>query len=250
MKEQSLNLDSELNRMEQKPRILYVEDDETLRFITLDNLERQGFRVEACNDGLEGYAAFQRNRPDLCLLDVMLPEVDGFTLARKIRQKDPDVPIIFLTAKTLQEDKIEGLVLGADDYMVKPFSIEELILRIKVFLRRSQAYLNSEKKENLRVGVFELDTFNMVLQSPTKARQLTNRESELLALFIEHKDDLVTRETILEKIWGENDYFFGRSLDVFISKLRKYLKEDPDIRLENKHGVGFRLKTLQLGHKT
>jgi len=197
--------------------------------------------VEACPDGLEGYAAFQRERPDLCLLDVMLPEVDGFTLARKIRQNDQDVPIIFVTAKTLQEDRIEGLVLGADDYLVKPFSIEELLLRIKVFLRRSQINQGTESKENLKVGVFELDTFNLFLRSPSNDIQLTNRESELLTLFIEYKNELVSRETILEKIWGENDYFYGRSLDVFISKLRKYLKEDPDIRLENKHGVGFRL---------
>ncbi len=118
--------------------ILYVEDDETLRFITVDNLERRGFRVEACTDGLEGYAAYLREKPDLCLLDVMLPEVDGFTLARKIRQTDHETPIIFVTAKTLQEDKIEGLVLGADDYIVKPFSIEELVLRINVFLKRTQ----------------------------------------------------------------------------------------------------------------
>ena len=227
--------------MEKKPRILYVEDDETLRFITVDNLEMQGYEVEACPDGLEGYAAFQRERPDLCLLDVMLPEVDGFTLARKIRQNDQDVPIIFVTAKTLQEDRIEGLVLGADDYLVKPFSIEELLLRIKVFLRRSQINQGTESKENLKVGVFELDTFNLFLRSPSNDIQLTNRESELLTLFIEYKNELVSRETILEKIWGENDYFYGRSLDVFISKLRKYLKEDPDIRLENKHGVGFRL---------
>jgi len=229
--------------MNRKARILYVEDDETLRFITVDNLERQGYEVEACSDGLEGYAAFQSSRPDLCLLDVMLPEVDGFTLAKKIRNSDQDVPIIFVTAKTLQEDRIEGLVLGADDYLVKPFSIEELILRIKVFLKRSQTNQIQGLKETLRIGSFELDAFNLLLKSSSNEVQLTNRESELLALFIKHKNELVSRETILEKIWGENDYFFGRSLDVFISKLRKYLKEDPNIKLENKHGVGFRLTT-------
>lgn len=236
-----MNLNFVETNMNRTPRILYVEDDETLRFITMENLELQGFSVVSCSDGLEGYAAFQRERPDLCLLDVMLPEVDGFTLAKKIRQKDKDVPIIFVTAKTLQEDRIEGLVLGADDYLVKPFSLEELVLRIKVFLKRSGGNQNIEQKEVIRIGIFELDTSNLILKSSTSEIRLTSRESELLALFIQHKNELVTRESILERIWGENDYFHGRSLDVFISKLRKYLKEDSAIRLENKHGVGFRL---------
>jgi DNA-binding response OmpR family regulator len=221
--------------------ILYVEDDETLRFITVDNLERKGFRVVACNDGLEGYAAYLREKPDLCLLDVMLPEVDGFTLARKIRQTDQDTPIIFLTAKTLQEDKIEGLILGADDYIVKPFSIEELVLRINVFLKRTQKTATSNENRLLEFMTISLDVSNMILKSQTTEVQLTSRESELLGLFIENKHELIARETILEKIWGENDYFYGRSLDVFISKLRKYLKVDPDIRIDNIHGVGFRL---------
>ncbi len=224
------------------PRILYVEDDETLRFITVDNLERHGFVVESCNNGLDGYAAFQQNRPDLCLLDVMLPEVDGFTLARQIRKQDVEVPIIFLTAKTLKEDRIEGLVLGADDYMVKPFSIEELILRIEVFLRRSSVISGNNQVSHLCFGNFSLDSYNMVLTGVNGDQQLTARESELLTLFITNINQLVTRETILEKIWGENDYFFGRSLDVFISKLRKYLKDDSTVKLENKHGVGFFLR--------
>lgn len=229
--------------MNENARILYVEDDESLRFITVDNLERQGFDVVSCNDGLEGYAAFQREQPDLCLLDVMLPEVDGFTLARKIREQNREVPIIFLTAKTLQEDKIEGLILGADDYLVKPFHLEELILRMKVFLRRSKNNFNDAQDQQapIPIGKYSLDCINLVLNHPEREIPLTNREADLLALFASRPNVLIPREEILEKIWGENDYFYGRSLDVFISKLRKYLKADSGIKIENKHGIGFRL---------
>ncbi len=229
--------------MERKPKILYVEDDETLQFVTVENLERNDYEVIACSDGLAGWAAFKEHLPDVCLLDVMLPKVDGFTLARQIRQINQDVPIIFLTAKTMKEDRIEGLVLGGDDYMVKPFSVEELLLRIKVFLRRSKVTDSDKSRQELLVlGSIKLDIHNLLLSLPDEDQSLTPREAEILGLFMKHPNELLSRETILEHVWGENDYFYGRSLDVFISKIRKRLKSCQEIKLQNQHGVGFRLK--------
>ncbi|MBT4398897.1 MAG: response regulator transcription factor [Bacteroidetes bacterium] len=228
--------------MSDMPSILYVEDDETLRFITAENLERKGYEVITCADGLEGLTCFKDKLPDICLLDVMLPKMDGFSLAKEIRSGNQDVPIIFLTAKTMKEDRIEGLVLGADDYMIKPFSVEELILRIEVFLRRSKVSNSNIIAQKLSVADIQLDMQNLILSLPDGEQKLTPREADLLAFFIRHKNELLTREAILEAIWGDNDYFFGRSLDVFISKIRKMLKADSTIKLENRHGVGFILK--------
>ena len=228
--------------MSDMPSILYVEDDETLRFITAENLERKGYEVITCADGLEGLTCFKDKLPDICLLDVMLPKMDGFSLAKEIRSGNQDVPIIFLTAKTMKEDRIEGLVLGADDYMIKPFSVEELILRIEVFLRRSKVSNSNIVTQKLSVADIQLDMQNLILSLPDGEQKLTPREADLLAFFIRHKNELLTREAILEAIWGDNDYFFGRSLDVFISKIRKMLKADSTIKLENRHGVGFILK--------
>ena len=228
--------------MSDMPSILYVEDDETLRFITAENLERKGYEVITCADGLEGLTCFKDKPPDICLLDVMLPKMDGFSLAKEIRSGNQDVPIIFLTAKTMKEDRIEGLVLGADDYMIKPFSVEELILRIEVFLRRSKVSNSNIVTQKLSVADIQLDMQNLILSLPDGEQKLTPREADLLAFFIRHKNELLTREAILEAIWGDNDYFFGRSLDVFISKIRKMLKADSTIKLENRHGVGFIMK--------
>lgn len=226
-----------------KAHLLYVEDDESLSFVTRDNLELEGFRITCCRDGRQALDAIRRQDFDLCLLDVMLPEVDGFTLAREIRAYDQEVPIIFLTAKSLKEDRIQGLRIGGDDYITKPFSIEELILKIDVFLRRSKKTLPTDR-EVLRVGRFEYHHKNLTLTlGEGHSRQLTQREGELLKLLIEHRNQLLKRSEILRRIWGEDDYFLGRSLDVFISRLRKYLKADEAIRIENVHGVGFRLLT-------
>ena len=224
------------------PRILYAEDDPTLRFITKENLERKGYQVLECEDGKSGLDCFISEKPDLCILDVMMPGVDGFTLARRIRERDQDIPILFVTAKSMKEDRIEGLVLGADDYIVKPFSIEELILRIEVFLRRSKNSKESNIGNVLSIGEIRLDTGNLLLTGPDGETVVTQREADLLAFFIRNRNKLVSRESILESLWGENDYFFGRSLDVFISKLRKYLKQDPELKIENRHGIGFILK--------
>jgi len=226
----------------EKPLILYVEDDETLKFITSENLERAGFEVISATDGIEAWNLFTAEDPDVCVLDVNLPKLDGFSLARKIRETDKDVPILFVTAKTLKEDKIEGLLLGGDDYLVKPFNIEELILKIRIFLRRSGISVNADLPESIRFGTFELDKGNLLLRQGEKDNLLTFREAELLEYFIQNKGRLMTREQILEALWGGNDYFAGRSLDVYISRLRKYLSPDPSVKIENRHGIGFIFK--------
>lgn len=225
--------------------ILYVEDDESLNFITTESLERLGYRVTSCKDGEEGLRAYHNVKPNVCILDVMLPKMDGFTLARKIRENDQETPILFVTAKSLKEDKIEGLLLGADDYLVKPFSMDELELKIRIFLRRSFINPGYTSSSVLKIGSFKLDPANLLLTSPEGENRLTFKEAELLQFFYRKKEQLISREQILEALWGGNDYFAGRSLDVFISRLRKYLKSDPRIKIENRHGVGFRLVVVE-----
>ena len=171
----------------------------------------------------------------------MLPEMDGFTLASEIRKRNVEIPIIFLTAKSLKEDKLHGLKLGGDDYLTKPFSIEELILKIEIFLRRSKLTDRVEAPRAFAIGCYQFDYKNLGLQTDDFQKTLTQREADLLKLLLEHKNQVLKRSIILETIWGENDYFLGRSLDVFISRLRKYLKLDNKIKIENIHGVGFRL---------
>lgn len=225
-----------------KARILYVEDDESLSFVTRDNLQLQGYDISCCYDGQSALEAFRTVQFDLCVLDVMLPEIDGFTLAREIRRLDQHVPIIFLTAKSLKEDRIHGLKLGADDYLTKPFSIEELILKIEVFLRRSQVRPAASSPSSFQIGAYEFNHANLILRYANTEQQLTQREADLLRLLARHPNQLLKRTEILETLWGEDDYFLGRSLDVFISRLRKHLKADPGVRIENVHGVGFRLQ--------
>ncbi|MEL6655285.1 MAG: response regulator transcription factor [Bacteroidota bacterium] len=221
-----------------RAHLLYVEDDESLSFVTRDHLELQGYQVTHCPDGRSAREAIAAGQYDLCLLDVMLPETDGFTLAQEIRQKNTEVPILFLTARSLKEDRLHGLRLGADDYITKPFSIEELILKIEVFLRRSRT-IATPKPQVYTVGGYSFNYPNLELKYEDEIRRLTQKEADLLQYLIEHKNQVIKRGDILEKIWGENDYFLGRSLDVFISRLRKYLKQDDSIKVENIHGVGF-----------
>jgi two-component system, OmpR family, response regulator VicR len=221
-----------------KAHLLYVEDDESLSFVTRDHLEMQGYRVTHCPDGRAALGVLEDGHFDLCLLDVMLPEIDGFELARRIRQQDQQIPILFLTAKSMKEDRLQGLRLGADDYITKPFSIEELILKIEVFLRRSK--VSPAPAQNLfRIGGYEFDHENLRLIYQNEVRRLTQKEADLLRYLASNKNQVVKRSDILENIWGENDYFLGRSLDVFISRLRKYLQKDKQLRIENIHGVGF-----------
>ncbi len=221
-------------------RILYVEDDETLGFVTKDNLQHQGYDVSLCKDGLMAKKAFKEEQFDICVIDVMLPKMDGFELATYIRKVNSQIPIIFVTAKSLQEDKIKGLQIGADDYITKPFSIEELVLKINIFLKRK--YINDNNgAENLNVGKYILDMNNLKLRSNGIEKKITQREGELLEVLAKHKNEIVKRKLLLERIWGKEDYFLGRSMDVFISRLRKHLSDDPKVIIENIHGVGFRL---------
>lgn len=225
--------------MSEKSRILYVEDDDTLSFVTKDNLELNGYKVDHCMDGESAVETFFHNSYDLCILDVMLPKMDGFAVAEKIRATDPNVPILFLTAKSMKEDRIHGLKLGADDYITKPFSIEELILKIEVFLRRK--YVTVSVNDQYKIGLYNFDYRNLTLSLQSDHRSLTQKEADLLKMLLDHKNNVVKRSLILEKLWGEDDYFLGRSMDVFISRLRKYLSGDDKIKLDNIHGVGFKL---------
>jgi len=225
--------------MNDKSRILYVEDDETLSFVTKDNLELHGYEVDHYMDGESAVDAFYAGHYDLCILDVMLPKMDGFSIAEKIRASDPNVPILFLPAKSMKEDRIHVLKIGADDYITKPFSIEELILKIEVFLRRK--FVSVSLNDIYKVGNYQFDYRNLTLSLSDDKRNLTQKEADLLKMLLDHKNNVVKRGVILEKLWGEDDYFLGRSMDVFISRLRKYLSGDPKIKLDNIHGVGFKL---------
>jgi DNA-binding response OmpR family regulator len=226
--------------MSKKARILYVEDDDSLAFVTKDNLEQAGYEITFCSDGRKAVETVKGQRFDLCLLDVMLPEVDGFDVAKAIRKKDEHVPIIFLTAKSMKQDKIHGLTIGADDYITKPFSIEELLLKIEIFLRRTKYLSLLHANEAMPIGKYEFDHQNLALRLGDKSETLTQREADLLKLLLEHKNQVIRRPFILETLWGKDDYFLGRSLDVFISRLRKSLVDDDRIKIENIHGVGFK----------
>ena len=224
-----------------KAHLLYVEDDESLSFVTRDNLELAGYRITYCENGKKAMEIIKQNDFDLCILDVMLPDVDGFTIAEELRKFNTQVPILFLTAKSMKEDRIRGLKLGADDYITKPFSIEELILKIEIFLRRSKVSSPSVPTY-LTVGNYLLDHKNLTLKFEDQAKNLTQKEADLLKMLIENKNEVIKRSLILETLWGEDDYFLGRSLDVFISRLRKYLSQDSRIKVENIHSVGFKMK--------
>jgi two-component system, OmpR family, response regulator VicR len=224
-----------------KPHLLYVEDDESLSFVTRDNLELQGYRVTYCETGALAMKTINQNDFDLCIFDVMLPDFDGFTIAEELRKFNTQVPILFLTARSLKEDRIKGLKLGADDYITKPFSIEELLLKIEIFLRRSKVS-TAPVPTYLTVGNYLLDHKNLSLKFGDLAKNLTQKEADLLKMFLENKNEVIKRSYILETLWGEDDYFLGRSLDVFISRLRKYLSQDARIKIENIHSVGFKMK--------
>jgi DNA-binding response OmpR family regulator len=221
-------------------KILLVEDDPSLGFVIKDNLIYKGYAVTLCKNGEEGEQVFNQQPFDLCIFDVMMPKKDGFSLAQTIREKNKDIPILFITAKSMLEDKIVGFQSGGDDYIVKPFSMEELYLRMEVFLRRSNGTKAAESSYAL--GEFVFDCHNLTLQHSSGNKTLTQKEAEVLKLLCVHKERVLKREEILTIVWGDDDYFMGRSLDVFISKLRKYLKEDSKVEIVNYHGVGFRLE--------
>lgn len=225
-------------------KILYVEDDDTLAFLTNDSLQEEGYDVCHCTNGHEALKNFKTETYDICIIDVMLPVMDGFTLAQKIREFNSQVPIIFVTAKSMKEDKIMGLTIGADDYITKPFSIEELLLKINIFLKRR--FINDGDKMTYKIGKYTFDFKNLTLTDESSDIHLTQREGELLEQLIKHKDDIVSRKVLLERVWGKEDYFLGRSMDVFISRLRKLMSGDINIKIENIHGVGFRISDSSL----
>ena len=229
--------------MTNKTKILLVEDDHNLGFVVKDNLTLKGYEVTLCKDGEQGEKEFLNSRFQLCILDVMLPKKDGFSLARSIRTTDIDVPILFLTAKTMTDDKLEGFGTGADDYITKPFSLEELYCRLEVFLKRNKTPKSITIHSNsLSIGKYEFDSTNFKLTFQNNIKTLTAREAEILKQLYIHRNRVLKRQEILMAVWGDDDYFLGRSLDVFISKIRKYLKHDPLVQITNFHGVGFKLE--------
>jgi DNA-binding response OmpR family regulator len=221
-----------------KTKLLVVEDDAALGFIIKDNLELKGWEVDLHADGESAWKAFREQSYAVCLLDIMLPKKDGFALIENIRKVNRQVPVLFLTARAGQKDKLEAFKRGADDYITKPFSMEELFFRIGVFLRRSEVPVSVSDK--IQLGSYLFDVSNLLLQGKGEAIRLTQKEVDLLKLFAANREQLLKREDILKAVWGDDDYFLGRSLDVFVSKLRKYLKEDERLEILNQFGVGFR----------
>ncbi|NVK04167.1 MAG: response regulator transcription factor [Flavobacteriia bacterium] len=225
-----------------KARVLYLEDDPTLGFLTSDSLRMHGYEVELIEDGTAALEAFKQSKFDLCIFDIVVPGLNGVELSKEIRSFNRDVPILFLSSRGLTEDRIEALKTGADDYLVKPFRVEELILKMEVFLRRSGKE-QIEKEADFNFGQLQFIPSKYTLTAGAEVHKLTARETELLEFLWTRANQVVKREEILLQIWGDDDYFMGRSLDVFISRLRKYLKSEPGIQIENVHGVGFEFKT-------
>jgi len=221
-------------------KVLIAEDDRDFGNVLAQYVTMNGFEVTLARDGKEAWELFNKERPDICVLDVMMPEMDGFTLAEKIKQAAPEMPFIFLTAKSLKEDIVRGLKLGADDYITKPFDPEVLILRINNILKRAYSSVNDEYR--ISNTVLRFNTLELI--SGKKKEKLTLKEAQLLRYFIMNKNKILTREDILTEIWGEDDYFLGRSMDVFISRLRKYLSEDSGIDIRTVRGTGFILEEL------
>jgi DNA-binding response OmpR family regulator len=222
-----------------KAKILLAEDDLSLGYVIKDNLTEAGYEVVLCPDGQSAIDKFDKDEFNICLLDVMMPNKDGFTVAKKIRQSSDLIPIIFLTAKSLEEDKIKGFLTGADDYIVKPFSMQELLMRLDVFLRRSKQ-MYSAKAVSFDIGDLHFSYTDLKLTIGQEMFNLTQKEADLLKFLCEHSNRILKREEVLLHVWGKDDYFLGRSMDVFITKLRKYFKSDPKVNLETIHGVGFR----------
>lgn len=222
-------------------RILLVEDDTNLGFVINDLLELAGYLVRWEKDGEAGKKTFQDLQPHLSVLDIMLPKKDGYALGEEIKAENPQSPIIYLTARAMESDRIKGFQTGADDYITKPFSNQEFLLRVKAILSRCYPNTENQVKNEYKIGAFIFEPMNLVLKLNSETKQLTQKESDVLKLLCQNQGNTVKRELILSSVWGNSDYFTGRSLDVFISKLRKYLKADQSIHIENVHGVGFRL---------
>jgi len=218
--------------------LLLVEDDIDLQKVLAQYLELSGFKVYTANHGKHGLKVFQENHVDLCILDVMMPVMDGFTLANEIRKLDAAMPVVFLTAKNQKEDRLKGLTIGADDYITKPFEAEELVLRLHNILKRT----GKDETGSTQIGRLHIKYGELLIEDGKNRYNLTPREAELLKYLVENQNSVVRREEILEDLWGQNDYFLGRSMDVFISRLRKYIQAEPSVSLETKRGVGFIFK--------
>ena len=225
-----------------KPRVLLVEDDPNLGNLLLEYLQAKEYDTTLATNGKEGLTQFKNNVFDVCIFDVMMPIMDGFTLAREVRKLDAETPIVFLTAKSMKEDTIEGFNAGGDDYLTKPFSMEELLLRLKaILLRTKNQTLTNSDQNNFEVGNYKFDFNLQKLEVGGKAQKLTTREAELLKLLCINVNDVLDRTFALKSIWHDDNYFNGRSMDVYIAKLRKYLREDPNLEIVNVHGKGFKL---------
>lgn len=226
--------------MSRKVKILLAEDDPNLGTILRTFLASKGFEVSLAQNGKTAFEKFNREQFDFCVFDVMMPEMDGFTLTEQIRKLDKNVPILFLTAKSMKDDVLQGFSMGADDYVTKPFEMTELLARINAILRRSDINLDEEQK-NFEIGTFEYDPETRLLRMNGEEKKLTTKENQLLHLLVKNRNDVLDRRIALEAIWGEDNYFNGRSMDVYIAKLRKHLKDDERIEILNIHGQGFKL---------
>ena len=227
-------------------KILLVEDDRNLGFVIKDLLEISKYHVILRDNGKDGLNEFLKNNFDLVLVDVMLPHMDGFTMVENIRTKDEKTPIMFITAKSMSEDKIKGFKIGADDYITKPFTTEELLLRVNAVLRRTRPQINTIPQEfKYKIGKYLFDYKNLLLITPNSEQRLTKRESVVLNMLCMHVNNVVRRDIMLKTVWGEDDYFMGRSMDVYITKLRKLLKEDSSVSIINIHNTGFMLEVKE-----
>jgi DNA-binding response OmpR family regulator len=226
--------------MEIKTRILLAEDDENLGMLLKEYLSAKSYETEWVKDGEKAFKSFQRNPYNICILDVMMPVKDGFTLAREMREINKDIPIIFLTAKSMKEDVIEGFTIGADDYLTKPFSMDELVFRIEAILKRTMTTKQNEQT-SYQIGHYTFDYTKQILTDGKKEQKLTTKESDLLKLLCDNKNSILERNFALRTIWIDDNYFNARSMDVYITKLRKYLKDEPGIEILNIHGKGFKL---------
>ena len=229
--------------METKYNIFLVEDDENFGSVLKSYLEMNDFEVSWVKDGANALKIFQSQQYDLCILDIMLPNLDGFTIAKKIKSQYPDIPTIFLTAKTLKEDVLQGYKLGADDYVTKPFDSEVLLYKIKAIIKR-KAEVNSDS-DSFKIGTYEFDSKLRMLSNKGESVKLSPKENELLKMLCLHQNKVLDRDKALNQIWGEDGYFTTRSMDVYITKLRKYLKKDQSVEIENIHGSGFILKVKE-----
>ena len=225
-----------------KIRVLLAEDDKNLGAVLTSYLEAKGYPTTRCENGQEAFIKFKNDDFDFCIIDVMMPVKDGFTLAKEIREIDKKTPILFLTAKSMQEDKLKGFELGADDYLTKPFSMEELLVRMKAIIRRATESRVMETSRNIYdIGKLHFDYNRQILKTPEEEMKLTSKESELLKMLCDNVNDVLDRSMALKKIWNDDSYFNARSMDVYIAKLRKHLKDELKVRIITIHGQGFRL---------